>query len=256
LRSQLAAAQAAHAKANVKIQELTEEHASLTVSLKAAGDTLASATAERAENENLLQESAATDRAALVQANQHLKRIQAELEALQAEQVAAALAANEKIAELQAQLDVAKSASASLEAEKAALEQEKGELKARVDELDIDVLETKEAADKAIDESTKALAVLKQTHWEEKDALTKGLQEELRVAVEKHEAAAKLWEEQSLETAKAHESDKAAALAEAQIQANAASKAALDGLAAEHGVSISDLEVKHATTVKDLKTLS
>lgn len=221
--------------------------------MTAANDTLAAATAERDQNESLLRESAESDRTALEQANQALKGIKTELEALQAEQAAAALAANEKIAELQTQLDVATSASSSFEAEKAALEREKTELKARIDELEVDILEAKETSEKAIDESAKTLAALKQVHWEEKDSLTKGLQEELRVAVEKHEAAAKLWEEQSLEAAKAHETDKEAALAEAQIQANAASKAALDSLAAEHGTSVAALEAKHAAVVEDLK---
>lgn len=201
----------------------------------------------------MLQESAASGRAALEQANKDLKRINAELEALQAEQAAAALAANEKIVDLQAQLDVAKSASSSFEAEKATLGHENHELKARVNELEVDILEAKEASEKAVDESATAFAALKQGHWEEKDALTKGLQEELHVAVEKHEAAAKLWEQQSLEAAKAHESDKAAALAEAQTQANTASKTALDSLAAEHSANTAALEAKHVAAVEDIK---
>lgn len=151
-------------------------------------------------------------------------------------------------------MDAAKSASSSFDAEKAALVREKGDLSAKVEELEVDVLEAKETAEKAVEESAKTIAALKQAHWEEKDALTKSLQEDLRVAVEKHDAATKLWEESAKEKDASHVNEKAAALAEAQTHANQASKEALEALAAEHSNVIAAKEQEHATLLEELKS--
>jgi hypothetical protein len=172
---------------------------------------------------------------------------------LQVENAAASLAANEKLVELQARLDAALSAESNSNAQNEALSREKDTLAAQVSELEVEVLEAQDAASKAADDAEKAIQALKARHWEEKDALTKSLQEDLRVAILRHEEAIQVWEDTSAAMDEVHTSEKESAMAQIQQASDEATKVALDALAAEHAAALAAKEAMHCDEVESLK---
>ena len=250
---ELAKVQAELEAANAKFAELDAKFADVTTLLEQAQLRETETKALLVQTTTQLNQALELERQEAASANQNLKSIKEHLDALQTEQGEMTLASNTKLAELQAKLDVAISAQSNLTAEKSSFEQEKTELAAKVSELEVEVLEAKEAAETAQEESTKALAALKQTHWEEKDALTKSLQEDLRVAGEKHEQASRVWEATSAAMDDMHQSEKESALSEAKRASEEASNAALADLVAKHEALVSEKDGLHSSEVEELK---
>ncbi len=122
---------------------------------------------------------------------------------------------------------------------------EKKELENRISEAKVEVLEAKEEAEKAVDERQKEVAKLKSQHWEEKDQLTRSLQEDLRRAVGAHEDATKEWEETLEATRKKHAFDLDAALSDAEAKASAANEAVLKSLAEQHEARLNAQAKEH-----------
>ncbi|KAF8337417.1 uncharacterized protein EI90DRAFT_3118868 [Cantharellus anzutake] len=219
LKEQLQAAQT-HAAATAS------EADRVRVELDEARKLLASAS----EQIRTLEDARSQGEAALVEA----VAVRAELEVASKKHAAVLSEEAQKLADAQIRNAENERLIQNLRADLEKYQKDNAELTSKIDELNVEVLEANEVADKEVNGRQKEVALLKQQHWEEKDQLTKSLQEDIQRAASAHEAAAKKWEETLEATREKHTSDLAAALADAETKASAAREVALTTLTERH----------------------
>ncbi|KZT30690.1 hypothetical protein NEOLEDRAFT_1053426 [Neolentinus lepideus HHB14362 ss-1] len=184
IHEELVAAKEAAAMQNDLVENLQSQIDTLQAEVAAARENL---DVLRASNESATAEAAAVasiEHAALEKAKADLDAIQAESEALQKAHVAALEEAQTRVSELEnkaAQAD-------ALAAEVAELTSEKDETANKLSELEIEILELKEAQEKAEDERTESLAHIKalEVQLAEATVATQQVLEEAKAKEEEH----------------------------------------------------------------------
>lgn len=141
----------------------------------------------------------------------------------------------------------------TLRAERDTLQREREETSQKISELEVEILELKEAVEKAEDEKVKEAASLKSAHTQEKEELRKTLEADLAKAIEAHQEAAKKWEEASAAAAEQHSETLASALKQAEEAATVSSLEAQKALAAVHAEALWEKEVESLHKIEALE---
>ncbi|KAF9514068.1 hypothetical protein BS47DRAFT_1362016 [Hydnum rufescens UP504] len=229
-----------------KIATLAADLASVQNELAKANEALRSAADAKSFDQQQWAESAAID------PNAELHAIQTHVATLTATHTDALSAGASKEAELRTLVDAHEGTITSLRSKLDGSAQENTDLAARISELEVEVLESKDATENALDEHRKEVAALKAQHWQDKDLLTKTLQEDLQRAVAAHQQATKEWEETSKTLRERHSTELAAAITEAENKAVGNGEAALKALSQEHERLIAVKEGQHTTSLAEL----
>ena len=249
---QLQDTDSSHSGLSSRVIELETTIAELNTAYDAAKLDI-EALREHSSKEGDAAAAAAVEHEALLKARADLEAIRTETEALSASHKAAANQTELQVKELEAKVSSAEALVTQLRSEILALQSERTDLKNRISELEVEVLEIREANEVDADDHAKALTKLKETHAKElADAETR-LQDGLKEANLAQQEAAKKWEEATIAAGQEHSSSLETALKAAQESAAQASQQALAALEESHIKAIKNLKDSSAQELAETR---
>ncbi|KEP51938.1 hypothetical protein V565_053270 [Rhizoctonia solani 123E] len=240
------------AELDARVQELENT----ITELRSANEVAQSEITKLTEQTSTQQDAAAAaaiDHDALVKARDDLKAIHDETEALRASHNAYIEQLQLQIKELETQLSAAESTTSQLRSQISTLESEKEEFQGRISELEIEILEAKEALEVDADHHAKELVKLNGAHSKAVADLESRHQEALAKAESAHQEAVKQWEEDKRTAEVNHAASLDSALNATRGEAEESRKQALVALEQSHAKVIEDLNAKYSQELTEAK---